>query len=88
MSRKRIQDGVEYVFDDYIDDPVVWQRLADAIIKNAVDEYRIVRDEPDRKSEKRSIERFFRSKWFDLLTLIDGRWLLRLLKEEGRKEQQ
>ena len=85
--RTRVENGVEYVFKDYIDDLAVWERLANAIIEDAVEEYRIVRDKPDCAGKKRALERFFRSKWFDSLTTLDGRWLLKKLKEEKKEAE-
>ena len=58
-----------------------YERLAIAIIKQAVIDYR-KGDEEIRKS----IERFFRSEWFYTLTDVDGEMLIkRLRREEGKK---
>ena len=58
-----------------------YEKLAVAIIKQAVIDYR-KGDEETRKS----IERFFRSEWFYTLTDVDGEMLIkRLRREEGKK---
>ncbi len=66
-----------------------YQRLANAIILQAVKDYRDalerLRYSPNDKSakyDKRSIEKFFRSDWFSILTDLDGELLLKKLKEE------
>ena len=54
------------------------QMLANAIILQAVNDYRA-------RSDKRTIgeiERFFRSEWFAMLTKLDGEALLEKLREE------
>lgn len=72
-----------------------YQLLANAIIEQAVKDYRYDRDILKTRSEKttayknaaydiKRIERFFRSDWFKELTDIDGEWLLDKLREEGR----
>lgn len=72
-----------------------YQLLANAIIEQAVKDYRNDRDILKTRSEKstayekaavdiKRIERFFRSAWFKELTDIDGEWLLDKLREEGR----
>ena len=66
-----------------------WQGLADAIILQAVEDYREARRKarrfPGRKGPRavlRETERFFRSRWFARLTDADGEELIRKLKEE------
>lgn len=66
-----------------------YQRLANAIILQAVKDYRDalerLRYAPNDKSakyDKRSVEKFFRSDWFGILTYLDGELLLKKLKEE------
>ena len=62
-----------------------WEDLAQAIILQAVTDYRKarkrVRTMPDQKAAQ-ATERFFRSWWFAQLTDVDGEYLLRKLKEE------
>lgn len=67
-----------------------WEDLAQAIILQAVTDYRKarkrVRTMPDQKAAQatiREIERFFRSPYFARLTDVDGEYLLRKLKEEA-----
>ncbi len=66
-----------------------WEEFAQAIILQAVDDYRKARKRvrmlPDQKSAQatiREVERFFLSRWFAQLTDVDGEYLLRKLKEE------
>lgn len=66
-----------------------YEELANAIILQAVKDYRDaverLRYTPDDKSaqyDKRSIERFFRSEWFSILSDLNGELLLKKLKEE------
>ena len=37
--RTRVEDGVEYVFKDYIDDPAAYENLANTIVKQAAEDY-------------------------------------------------
>lgn len=68
-----------------------WQELANAIVEQAVKDYRMeqarVKANPqnsDRaKAEVRKLERFFRSDWFEVLTDVDGRLILSRLKKEA-----
>ena len=69
-----------------------YERLANAIILQAVDDYRaalkaVKRNPNDREAmdEALSIERFFRSGWYGTLTSIDGEYLIRRLQEEIRQ---
>lgn len=66
-----------------------WERLAQAIILKAVEDYRAarrrVRRFPDQKMAQatiREVERFILSDWFAQLTDVDGKYLLQRLKEE------
>lgn len=58
-----------------------FEELASAIILQAVKDYRLHDEEPDRES----IERFFRSRWFGILTNVDPEMLISKLRKE--KEQ-
>ena len=67
-----------------------WEALADYIIFRAVLDYQICRQKvrryPDHKTAARTVrevERFFRSRWFSILTDADGNKLLERLKREG-----
>ena len=71
----------------YIDDG--WQMLAEAVILQAVDDYRRVLhrqkkypDSLELQREIHSIEQFIRSGWFETLCDLDGRKLLMDLKTE------
>lgn len=66
-----------------------YQVLANAIILQAAKDYRDalerLRYSPDDKSakhDKLSIEKFFRSDWFCILSNLNGELLLKKLKEE------
>ena len=66
-----------------------WEDLANAIILQAAEDYRIcrrrIRRWPDQKESQaiiREVEHFFRSRWFNQLTDIDGKALIRNLREE------
>ena len=55
-----------------------YQALANAIIEQAVKDYRLTNNE----REIQEIERFFRSKWFGTLSKIDPEYLIRQLRKE------
>jgi len=66
-----------------------YQELANAIIILAAKDYRsalrrLKKDGENRAAEDelRSIERFFRSPWYEMLTDVDGEYLIRKLREE------
>ena len=68
-----------------------WEDLANAIVMQAAEDYRAacsaLRRRPDLKVQadrKRSLERFFRSRWFHTLSAMDVEPLL----EEIRKGEQ
>ena len=68
-----------------------YERLANAIILQAVTDYRTalkkIRKNPgnrDAIDEALRIERFFRSGWYSQLTSVDGEYLIRRLREEIR----
>ena len=74
----------------YIDDPRCFEMLANAIVKQAADDYRNARKallkmpaacQP--KEQIRDVEKFFRSGWYQILTSVDGEYLLRKLEEEA-----
>ena len=67
-----------------------WEDLANAIILQAVKDYREARTKlkkrPKNENAKLMIEdceKFFRSDWFNALTSIDGEALLKKLREEN-----
>ena len=55
-----------------------YEELANAIVLQAVKDYRLHDDE----QELTSIERFFRSGWFNTLTSIDPEMLIAKLRKE------
>ena len=68
-----------------------WQKLANAIVEQAVKDYRIaqarVKANPQNadhaKAEVGQLEHFFRSQWFEVLTDVDGRVILSRLRKEA-----
>lgn len=64
--------------------------LANAIVKQAADDYRNARrllirmpDACPAKERIQDVERFFQSEWYQLLTSVDGEYLLKRLEEEA-----
>ena len=70
-----------------------YERLANAIILQAVTDYRValkkIKAHPknrDAINEALEIESFFRSGWYSQLTSVDGEYLRRLQEEVRRSE--
>ena len=66
-----------------------WEALVNAVVLKAVEDYRKARRKvrrfPGQKGAQemiREVERFFRSKWFLMLTDMDGKTILENLKRE------
>lgn len=59
-----------------------YENLANAIITQAADDYRRVLTFPQSDGSRRSLERFFRSEWYRILTNLDGELLIQMLKKE------
>ena len=66
-----------------------YENLANAIVLSAVEDYRKAINKysrnPDSKSAKAevdSLERFFRSQWYSILTSVEGEFLIRKLRAE------
>ncbi len=55
-----------------------YERLANAIVLRAVEDYRMTED----RWELRQLEGFFLSGWFSTLTNADGSVILKKLREE------
>ena len=55
-----------------------YENLANAIVLQAVKDYRLTDDE----AQLAEIERFFRSDWFGVLTDVDPEYLIRRLRKE------
>ena len=69
-----------------------YERLANAIVLQAVNDYRIalkaVKRNPNNSIDLDNalqIERFFRSGWYSTLTSVDGEYLIRRFQEEIRQ---
>ena len=58
-----------------------YEELANAIVLQAVKDYRLTDDE----AELAEIERFFRSGWFGVLSKVDPVYLIRNLRKEKSK---
>ena len=58
-----------------------YENLANAIVLQAVKDYRLTDDE----AELAEIERFFRSDWYGVLTDVDPEYLIRRLRKEKDK---
>ena len=58
-----------------------YEELANAIVLQAVKDYRLTNDE----AELAEIERFFRSGWFGVLSKVDPEYLIRNLRKEKSK---
>ena len=58
-----------------------YENLAQAIILQAVKDYRLTDDE----QELQEIERFFRSGWFGVLSKVDPEYLIKKLLKEKKK---
>ena len=70
-----------------------YERLANAIILKAVEDYRSYRKvlarEPDNvrvQAQFNQCEEFFLSDWFQVLSDVDGAFILKRLKEEEVKQ--
>jgi len=55
-----------------------YENLANAIVLQAVKDYRLTDD----KAEIEELERFFRSGWFGVLTKVDPEYLIDKLRKE------
>lgn len=71
-----------------------YERLANAIILQAVADYRTalkkIKAHPKNRQaidEALEIERFFRSQWYAQLTSVDGEYLIKRLQDEIRQSQ-
>lgn len=66
-----------------------YENLANAIVLTAVADYRRALrrfaknpNSKDAKADVDEIERFFRSKWYSVLTSVEGEYLIRKLRAE------
>ena len=76
--KKRVNDGL---------DP--YQALANAVVQNAAEDYRAALKRLDKdpenviaKAEVQELKRFFRSQWYEVLTEVDGEYLINMLEKE------
>lgn len=61
----------------------LYEELANAIILQAVKDYRLSDDE----LELKEIERFFRSGWFGVLSKVDPEFLIQSLQKEKQNDR-
>ena len=61
----------------------LYEELANAIILQAVKDYRLSDDE----RELKEIERFFRSGWFGVLSIVDPEFLIQSLQKEKQNDR-
>lgn len=63
-----------------------WENLANAIIEQAVNDYRkaLAGRNPNHPNTPsvRALERFFRSDWFKVLTSVDGTYIMNKVRDE------
>ena len=66
-----------------------WENLANAVVKQAAEDYaeacRVLEKRPGLKSaekQKRSLDRFFSSRWFHLLCALDRETVLAAVRKE------
>ena len=66
-----------------------YEKLANAIVLQAVSDYRAALKKVKKNSNNRDaidgslqIEKFFRSEWYQVLTSVDGKYLIEKLREE------
>ena len=69
-----------------------YEALANAIVLRAVDDYRLalkkVKKNPSNREaldEALRVERFFKSHWYQVLTSVDGEYLINRLRKEVSK---
>lgn len=60
-----------------------YENLANAIILQAVKDYRLTDDE----RELQEIERFFHSSWFGVLSKVDPEFLIKELRKEKQNDR-
>ena len=84
------------VMDTYLEERIDdgWQALAEAIVLQAVKDYRKLRsylkNNPEDERANRhlaALAEFFRSDWFEDLCDLDGRELLRRLRAERQRRR-
>lgn len=83
-GKKTCEMTLKIVIPQYL-----WEDFANAIIVQAANDYRKAReklhDNPEDRmaiAEKKSIERFFHSNWYEVLTTVDGQYILNRLNNE------
>ena len=64
-----------------------YERLANAIILQALKKIKAHPKNRDAINEALEIESFFRSGWYSQLTSVDGEYLIRRLQEEVRRSE-
>ena len=82
MTKSEMRRGIDNL-DDILRsaDEEPYQKLADAIVAVAADDYRTALRSNNRKL-RNSLEDFFRSEWYKILTTIDGELIMSRLQRE------
>lgn len=83
MTKKKYSEGVDEINSQNIF-LNGYQLLAIAIIRQASKDY-IIAIRKGNASTIRSCERFFRSSNYQMLTAVDGEYLIRKLRESSRR---
>lgn len=60
-----------------------YENLANAVVQQAIVDYRHLWDRDIDDRDKKKIIKFFRSRWFVILTNIDSDWLIERLEKEA-----
>lgn len=73
----------------YTNEPEAWKRFASAIVVRAAEDYVLAlqsvkkcRQNQGAISEALALERFFRGPWFEMLSDMDGDYLIRRMREK------
>lgn len=81
MQKSEMRAGCDSLEALSFDADNPYQNLANAIIAVAADDYRVALKE-ENPGLKESVEKFFRSDWYKVLTNISGENLIDLLQRE------
>lgn len=64
-----------------------YERLANAIVIQAVNDYRsalkLAKRNPSAEHDVKELERFFRSEWYSVLTGVETEYLIEKLRQEA-----
>jgi len=78
----------------YTNDREAWKRLASAIVVRAAEDYVLAlravkrcREDKCSMQDALSLERFFHSQWYDMLTDMDGDYLIKRMRQAVARER-